>query len=316
MSGSFRRIRVAPARVADPAVKLLRLTVMKKDVIVIGGGVIGCCIALGLARAGLKVAVFERGRVGCESSRAAAGMLSPQVEAASRGPFLDLCLRSRSMYRGYAAELTEASGIDVEYRDEGTLCVALNDEEAAEIGGWASWQVDAGLRIEQVPANSIRKMEPAVTEAALAAIFIPDDHQVESRRLMDALCIATRRAGVEMVEGEEVSGLLIERERATGVACGNRRFHAGAVVVAAGSWSSELLGPVGVRIDVTPARGQMIAVRGGDFPTSRVLHSKRCYLVPRKDGRTLIGATVEYAGFEKALTVGGINSLLAAAIEL
>lgn len=289
---------------------------MKKDVIVIGGGVIGCSVALGLARAGLKVAIFERGGVGCESSRAAAGMLSPQVEAASRGPFLDLCLRSRSMYRDYAAELTEASGIDVEYRDEGTLCVALSDEEETEIGVWASWQVDAGLALEQVPANSIREMEPAVTEAAAGAVFIPDDHQVESRRLMDALSITARRAGVEVVEGEEVSGLLIERERVTGVACGNRRVHAGAVVVAAGSWSSKLLGPVGLRIDVTPARGQMIAVRGGGLPISRVLHSKRCYLVPRKDGRILIGATVEYAGFEKALTVRGINSLLAAAVEL
>jgi glycine oxidase len=289
---------------------------MKKDVIVIGGGVIGCSIALGLARAGLKVAVFERGRVGCESSRAAAGMLSPQVEAASRGPFLDLCLRSRSMYRDYAAALTEASGIDVEYRDEGTLCVALDDEEAAEVRGWASWQAGAGLAVEQVPVNLIREMEPAVTEAALAAIFIPGDHQVESRRLMDALSIAARRAGVEVAEGEDVCGLLVERERVTGVACGNRRFHAGAVVVAAGSWSGRLLAPAGLRIDVAPARGQMVAVRGGGKAPGRVLHSKRCYLVPRNDGRILIGATVEYAGFEKALTVRGINSLLAAAVEL
>jgi glycine oxidase len=289
---------------------------MKKDVIVIGGGVIGCSIALRLARAGLKVVVFERGRVGFEASRAAAGMLSPQVEAGSRGPFLDLCLRSRSMYRDFAAALTEASGVDVEYKDEGTLFVALCDEDEREMGGWASWQTGAGLTLEQVPADSTRKLEPAVTEQATRAIFIPNDHQVENRRLMDALDIAARRAGVEVIEGQEVTALLIERERVTGIACGNRRFHAGAVVVAAGTWSSKLLEPVGLRVQITPARGQMIAVQAASVAIRCVLHSKRCYLVPRKDGRVLIGATVEYAGFHKAVTVQAMNSLLAAAIEL
>jgi glycine oxidase len=220
------------------------------------------------------------------------------------------------MYPDYAAALTEASGIDVEYRDEGTLCVALSDEDAREVGAWASWQVDAGLALERVSADSIRKLEPAVTETAAGAVFIPDDHQVENRRLMDALDLAIRRAGVEVVEGEEVAGLLIERGRVTGVACGIRRFHSGAVVLAAGSWSSKLLEPVGLRIDVTPVRGQMVAVRRATAPIGSVLHSKGCYLVPRKDGRILIGATVEHAGFQKAVTVRGINSLLAAAVEL
>jgi glycine oxidase len=308
--------RAALARLADATGKLLGLPVMKKDVIVIGGGVIGSSVALALARAGSKVAVFERGRVGCEASRAAAGMLSPQVEAVSRGPFLDLCLRSRSMYRDFAAALTDASGIDVEYKDEGTLFVALSDEDEREMSGWASWQADVGLALEQVTADSTRKLEPAVTELASRAIFIPNDHQVENRRLMDALDVAMRRAGIEVIEGEEVTSLLIERERVTGVACGNRRFYAGAVVVAAGSWSSKLLEPVGLRVQITPARGQMIAVQAANSAIRCVLHSKRCYLVPRKKGRILIGATVEYAGFHKAVTVQGINSLLAAAIEL
>jgi glycine oxidase len=289
---------------------------MKKDVIVIGGGVIGCSIALRLARSGLKVALFERGRVGCEASRAAAGMLSPQVEAFSRGPFVELCLRSRSMYRDFAAALAEASGIDADYRDEGTLYVAFGDEDATEIDGWASWQVDARLALERMPADSIGELEPDVTKMATGAVFVPNDHQVDNRRLMDALDIATRRAGVEVVEGEEVSELLFERERVTGIACGNRRFYAGAIVVAAGSWSSKLLDPLGLRAEVIPVRGQMIAAQSATSQINCVLHSKRCYLVPRKDGRILIGATVEYVGFQKAVTVRGINSLIAAAIEL
>jgi glycine oxidase len=289
---------------------------MKKDVVVIGGGIIGCSIALRLARAGLKVALFERGRIGCEASRAAAGMLSPQVGAFSRTPFFDLCLRSLSMYRDFAAALTEASGIDTEYRDEGTLYVALGDEDAREIEGWASWQIDAGLALEHVPAGSIRKLEPAVTELASRAVFVPNDHQVRNGRLMDALNIAARRAGVEVVEGEEVAALLIEREKITGIACASHRFYAGAVVVAAGSWSSKLLEPVGLRVEVVPARGQMIAAQLAASQIGCVLHSTKCYLVPRNDGQVLIGATVEYAGFQKAVTVRGINSLLTAAIEL
>src|SRR5687768_3716320 len=98
---------------------------MSRDVIVIGGGVIGCSIAWRLAQAGLKVAVIERGRIGCESSRAAAGMLSPQGGAESGGPFFDLCLRSRAFYREFGQEVSEASGIGIEYKDEGTLFVTI-----------------------------------------------------------------------------------------------------------------------------------------------------------------------------------------------
>src|SRR5438105_7938863 len=97
---------------------------MTKDVIIVGGGVIGCAIALRLAREGLKVTLIERGRTGCEASRAAAGMLSPQAEASEPGAFLDLCLRSRAMYPEFAELLKDLSGVDIEYRDEGTLCVA------------------------------------------------------------------------------------------------------------------------------------------------------------------------------------------------
>src|ERR687883_380294 len=116
---------------------------MTRDVIIVGGGVIGCSIALRLAGEGLQVAVIERGRVGGEASRAAAGMLSPQAEASEPGPFLDLCLRSRAMYRDFAELLKDASGIDIEYRDEGTLCVAMAGENPNHIARWASGEKGA-----------------------------------------------------------------------------------------------------------------------------------------------------------------------------
>src|SRR5215471_15690911 len=102
---------------------------MTRDVIIIGGGVIGCTTAWRLAQMGLKVTLIERGQIGCEASRAAAGMLSPQGESQTAGPFFDLCLKSRGMYRSFAEEIKDASGIDVEYRDDGTLFVVLQGED-------------------------------------------------------------------------------------------------------------------------------------------------------------------------------------------
>ena len=289
---------------------------MSRDVIVVGGGVIGCSIAWRLAQSGLKVTVLERGRVGCEASRAAAGMLSPQGETQKPGPFFDLCLRSRSMYRAFAEELKEASGIDVEYKDEGTLFVVLEGEDENEKIKWAAWQLEAGLRLEHVSANQIRNIEHAVTKTAPRAIFLPDEHQVENRLVMDALEVAIKRAGVELIEGAGVTALTTERGNVNGVISEGQRVDAGAVVVAAGSWSSELLAPLGMNVKVIPARGQMVALRGETCPITRVIHSSKVYVVPRRDGRVLIGATVEYAGFTKAVTVAGITRLLTAAIEV
>ncbi|HJQ24132.1 MAG TPA: glycine oxidase ThiO [Blastocatellia bacterium] len=288
---------------------------MSRDVIIVGGGVIGGSIALRLAREGLKVTLIERGRVGCEASRAAAGMLSPQAEASEPGPFLDLCLRSRALYPEFARLLEDLSGVDIEYRDEGTLCVALAGEDPNQIARWAAWQKSVALPLEELLAADIAVLEPAVTKQAARAVFVPGDHQVENRRLMDALDSAIRRAGVEVIEGAEVHRLIVERDRATGVVCGHAPISAGAVIVAAGSWSSRLLDPVGLRVRVVPARGQMLAVRGATT-MRHVLHSSRVYLVPRRDGRIVVGATVEYVGFNKAVTAGGIRGLLDAAIEM
>lgn len=289
---------------------------MRRDVIIVGGGVIGCSIAWRLAQTGLKVTVLERRRVGCEASRAAAGMLSPQGESQTPGPFFDLCLRSRSIYRDFAKELNDASGIDVEYKDEGTLFVVLKGEDDAEHTRWAKWQLEAGLPLEHVSADELRKIEPAVTESATRAIFLPEEHQVENRRLMDALEIAVKRAGVELIEGTEVTALSTDHGRITGVVCGSQRHESGTVVVAAGAWSSRLLEPTGLYVKVIPVRGQMIAVKGGTWPIDRVLHSSDVYIVPRGDGRILIGATVENVGFQKAVTVDAIEHLLSAAVRL
>jgi glycine oxidase len=289
---------------------------MAADVIVVGGGVIGCSIAWRLAQSGQKVTVLERGRVGCEASRAAAGLLSPQGESQTAGPFFDLCLRSRAIYRRFAEELSEAAGIDVEYNDHGTLFVVLQGEDDREKTRWASWQLEAGLPLEHVTAQDLHKIEPAVTELASRAIFLPEEHQIENRRLMDALEVTIKRAGVDLIEGVEVTAIRTADGRVTGVSTTNQTIDAGAVVVAAGTWSARLLEPLGLKVELIPARGQMLAVRPVRDRIIRVLHSSKVYLVPRRDGRILIGATVEYAGLDKRVTVEALNYLVAGALEL
>lgn len=289
---------------------------MSRDVIIVGGGVIGCSIALRLTQAGLRVSLIEKGRIGSEASRAAAGMLSPQGESQSPGPFFDLCLRSRALYRDFAQELLDLSGVDPEYKDEGTLAVVFDHENLEERTAWARWQRNAGLPIEFVAADELRRLEPAIAESASTAIFLPQEHQIENRRLMDALEIAIRNAGVEILEGTEVISITRQSDRVTGVEITNGRIDAGTVIVAAGTWSSALLQPLGLDIKVVPAKGQMVAVKPDVCPITRVLHSHSVYVVPRRDGRILIGATVEHTGFKKAVTVAAVNSLLNAALEL
>ncbi len=286
---------------------------MKRDVLIVGGGVIGCSIALKLAEAGCKVTVIERGRIGCEASRAAAGMLSPQADSLQPDEFFAFGIKSRSMYKDFVAHLQEMSGIDVQLREEGTLFISIeNVKDHAD--SWTAWQIEAGLKLEKITAADLFKLEPAVTKAATRAFFIAEDHQVDNRLLMDALGVAIKRAGVEILEGVEVTSLIVKENRAQGIVCSDQQIHAGAILLAAGSWSGELLEPVGLKAKTIPARGQMIAVRSSAI--RHVLHSSEIYLVPRNDGRLLIGATIEYAGFEKANTAKGIHSLLDAAIDL
>ena len=287
-----------------------------KDAIVVGGGIIGCSIALRLSELGLNTTVIERGKIGCEASRAAAGMLSPHVGAKCPGPFFDLSMRSRKLYPEWTQRIRELSGIDPEYQDAGTLSVALSKSEQDESDTWSRWQLEAGLAVEEISIEHIRTLEPSVSELAIGALRIPGDHQVENRRLMDALEVAIKRAGVEVLEGHCVESLDLKGSRAAGVVCAGQAIKSGFVILAAGSWSGCLFKDAGLEVPIIPARGQMMALRAERPPISHVIHSGHCYLVPRRDGRIVIGSTVEYTGFHKATTAGGLHELLQAATRL
>jgi glycine oxidase len=285
------------------------------DVLVIGGGVIGCAIARLLARDGRRTLLLERDEPGAHASWAAAGMLAPLAEADEPGPFLSLLLQSRAMYPELARALREETGMEVGYRDEGSLYLALTPADEATLEARYRWQAEAGLPVERLGREEALALEPGIAPAVRGALRFPEDHQVDNRLLSRALARAATAAGAEIRAGVEVSEILVEGGRAVGVRTEDgERIDAGAVVVAAGSWAGAI-GGLPRPLPVSPVHGQLLAVHTAPPLFRHVVHTPRVYLVPRADGRLIVGATVERVGFEKAVTPAGLMSLLVPALE-
>ena len=282
--------------------------------VIVGAGVIGLGIAWRLAQAGCKVAVYDRGEAGRGASWAAAGMLAAAVETEpGEEPLLPLTLESQRMWPEFARELLAATGVSVEYRDEGTLVVALNRDDAETLRHSYEFQRHLGLDLAWLNAAEARRREPHLKPGIAAAVFSPNDHQVENRALARGLIAACRGAGVELHEHCPVREITMAGGRARGVETERGRDAAEIVVLAAGAWSREIGGiPAPHLPPVRPIKGQMLALRMDPAaPLLRhVIWLPRGYLVPRNDGRLIIGATVEERGFDTALTAGGMLALL------
>src|SRR5262245_44036244 len=230
------------------------------DVAIVGGGIMGCAVALRLAARGVSVTVIERGIPGAEASSAAAGILGPQMEAEAPGPLLDLGLRSRALYPALAAELRDATGIDIGYVKSGVLAVALDGAGAAELTARRAWQMARGLRVEPLTGDQLRALEPNVAPAVRRALRLPDDRPGHARELARAFSQAAARAGARFLQGRYVRRVVIEGGAATGVELDGETLSAGAVVVAAGSWSGLVEGAGVPATVVRPARGQLTSI--------------------------------------------------------
>jgi glycine oxidase len=285
------------------------------DVIIVGGGIMGCSLALRLRQAGVNVTLLERSIPGAEASSAAAGILAPQMESEGPGPFLELCLRSRALYGELARDLRELTGVDIAYLPCGVLKAAFTEAEAHHLEATAAWQRAMGLRAELLDGNQARELEPQLSPHALAAVHFPDDHQVDNRLLVRALSMAAARVGTTF-RGGYVRGVIEEHGRAVGVDLDGDVLRAGAVVIAAGSWSGLVQGTALAPHVVRPARGQMIQFQTRLPVTTRILTSEKGYLVPRTDGRLIAGSTMEFAGFDKQVTAEGLSRILGMALEL
>ncbi len=286
---------------------------------IIGGGVCGLGVGWRLAQAGRPVTVFDRGRAGFGATWAAAGMLAPQVEAEpSEERLLVLLLESRAMWADFAAELAAASGVDVDYRTEGTLVVAHDRDDVERLRFRYDYLTDLGLELDWIPGNEARRREPHLARTVTAAVYSAPDHQVDSRQLALALREAYLRAGGDLRENAEVLDIVHDGDHVTGVTVAGGVLGADVVVLAAGAWSREIGGlPEALRPPVRPLKGQMLAVQmPPQAPLlSHVVWGPDIYLVPRTSGRLLIGATVEEMGFDARLTAGGLMDLLREAWE-
>ncbi|MDQ6730013.1 MAG: glycine oxidase ThiO [Actinomycetota bacterium] len=288
------------------------------DVVVIGGGVIGLAVAWRAGGRGLRVLVLERDRPGAGTSRVAAGMLAPIAEARpAEEPLLELGLRSARLFGGFVAELEATTGHEVGYTACGTLLVARDEDEARSLERELALRERLGLAAQRLLPSAARRLEPALTPALRLALEVPDDHAVDPRRLTAALAAGIRSAGGQVREGVTVTGVSIRGGRATGVTvAGGDTIAAGAVVLAAGPWTGELQLPAPIAF--RPVKGQILRLHDPAGPglLTRVVRMGSSYVVPRADGRYVIGATSEERGFDTTVTAGGVFELLRDASEL
>jgi glycine oxidase len=278
--------------------------------IVIGGGIIGCSVAWRLAAEGVATTVLERGRVGQEASWAAAGMIAPQAEAEGPGPFFDFCMKARDAFDGIVDRLVRDGGVDPEYDRAGILYVALDADERAQLERRARWQRSVGAPLEELSGAEARRVEPMLSPEALYAIHMPTNRRTDNRKLTQAYAAAARKAGAEFVEGARVEGLALRGERAIGVLMdGGSIREADVVVNAAGAWAGEIRGLEADRVKLHPVRGQIVCFEVAPGTIGPALFSLRGYVVPRRDGRLLTGSTMEEAGYNKSVTLAGLDKI-------
>jgi glycine oxidase len=290
----------------------------RPEVIVIGAGIIGLGAAWRLAQRGAAVTVFDKGVAGQGASHAAAGMLAACAEAEpSEQALVALGRHSQSLWPAFAADLEEESGLSIDLRREGTLVLALTADDHKRLRHHLAFQQSLGLPLEWISAAEARRREPHVAPSIAGAVLSPEDHQVDNRKLATALRRAAERAGASIREQMPVERILVANGRTHGIALAdNSEVRADVVVLAAGAWSRGIAGLTpALRPPVRPVKGQMIALAmDAAAPLiSHVVWAPNVYLVPRNDGRLLVGATVEEKGFDAALTAGGVLSLLEAA---
>jgi glycine oxidase len=284
------------------------------DVVVVGGGVIGACIAYELAKAGARPVVLDREARG-QASRASAGMLAPLSEADGPGPFLDLGMESLRLHRPLAEELLERTGMDVGYRPTGLLRVALNETDEVAVRRRRSWHMAAGFSVGWLDPARVHDAEPALSRDIRGAAYYSQEHQVSPPLLAQAALRAAADLGAVVRMGLNVEGFLVSGSRVHGVRAAGEPLECDEVVIAAGAWSGAFaeLGPA---LPVRPVRGQLVALQTVSTSVRHLIYSSGGYLSPKPDGSILVGATQEEVGFDPRPTADGVAGLLQSVARL
>jgi len=283
--------------------------VSKSDVIIIGGGVIGCSVAFHLVKAGLACAVLDRGELGREASWASAGILT-HGNRSSFSTYGRMATESRAMYPALVTELRARTALDLDYRESGGLHVFFEEAEAAGAADYCAESRRRDIACDLLSAEELRAEEPTVAQDALCALRFPDDGSIRPQRLTRALAQAAATMGARLLPHTPVVDFVRNGDRIVGVVTRGGVIEGDQFVLTAGAWSGQLGERLGVAVAVGPSKGQIVLLEAAPSAVRHVIHAGDNYLVPRSDGMVIIGATVEDAGFDKSSTADGVQSLL------
>lgn len=291
------------------------------DCTIVGGGVIGLSIARRLRSDGVRVTLLERGRCGGEASWAAAGVLAPCNPHRHDG-IAALRQRSLSLYPLFCAELLEETGVDPEYEPCGELEIALNADSLRSLqddakAGASRRLPDDRPAYQFLSPEETRRIEPVASESILGALECRETAQVRNPRLLRALHASCVKGGVDIREETAVHDFVLDGSRLVGVQTDKDKLYADKVILCAGAWSSQISQRVHELMPVHPIRGQIILMKFESRPFTRVISRGKTYLVPRRDGHVLLGATQEHdAGYNKRNTPKGIADLFEKGVKL
>ncbi len=286
------------------------------EVVIVGGGVIGLASAWTLARAGARVTILDQREIGREASWSGAGMIPAYRRIATTSPLAHLRSWSACLHAEWSERLREETGIDNGYRRNGGVDLAADAREAEDLRAAAEiWRAE-GVAFEHLDAADFCHIEPLLAPNLFSGWFLPDRAQIRNPWHLDALLVAVERAGVRVEPHRGARGFETRDGRVLAVRTEHGPIACGAVVVASGAWSGDLLGRAGVAIAVAPVKGQIALLRSTRPRLSRIVEHGRHYLVPRDDGRILVGATEEHTGFDAKTTALGVRGLLDAALRV
>ena len=281
------------------------------DVVVVGGGVIGLLTAYELVEAGAGVTIIDRQRVAKESSWAGGGILSPLYPWRYPEAVTELASWSQRHYAELIQDLFETTGVDAQYLESGLLIYSPKEQDLA-----VKWSEKHSILLGIVSPEKASEIQPGIQVDENSWIWMPKVAQVRNPRLLQALRAYMSIKGVKIIENEPISEIRVKSGKIEGLVANSGFIPADHCLVAAGAWSAGLLDLSGINLPIEPVRGQILLLKGKPGLVNRIVLKNSHYLIPRSDGRILVGSTLEYVGFDKATTEQAREELISAAESL
>jgi glycine oxidase len=275
------------------------------DTVILGGGIIGCALAYYLSKAGVDVIAVERNGIGSQATSAAAGLLAPLGPLSGPGPYADLLLASFAMFPTLVPELEDASNVHLQYEQTGALRTVRNPKRIPHLQKrLESWK-PLGLEMHWLNGDEVRRKEPTLSPEISAAIYIPEESQIQASQLVKAYASAAENLGAEIYSYTEVTGILGHLDKITGVTTKAGQINCNRLIVAAGAWTGCYNEWLDITIPISPLRGQILAYQQSATPVRHIIFGEAAYLTP-KGNSLYVGATKEDVGFDTGVTDEGI----------